>query len=209
MYLSVKNLSKTYSKRSGFLNTKTSTIHALNNVSFDLDKGKCLAIVGESGSGKSTLAKIMMKLLDPDSGSIHLSKQDVLNIPKQKIKAYRKKIQMIFQDPFSSLNPKFTIGQIIAEPLEIHKMGTPTQIKANVAKFIKLVGLSDKDLSRYPHQFSGGQRQRICIARALALNPRFIICDESVSALDVSVQAQVLNLYKSMMSVCLSKKCYF
>ena len=198
MYLSVKNLSKTYSKRSGFLNTKTSTIHALNNVSFDLDKGKCLAIVGESGSGKSTLAKIMMKLLDPDSGSIHLSKQDVLNIPKQKIKAYRKKIQMIFQDPFSSLNPKFTIGQIIAEPLEIHKMGTPTQIKANVVKFLKLVGLSDKDLSRYPHQFSGGQRQRICIARALIIEPDIIVCDEPVSALDVSIQAQILELLKAL-----------
>jgi ABC-type glutathione transport system ATPase component len=189
MYLSVKNLSKTYLKRSGFLNTKTSAIHALQNVSFDLKKGKCLAIVGESGSGKSTLAKIIMKLLDPDSGSIRLSKQ---------IKAYRKKIQMIFQDPFSSLNPKFTIAQILAEPLEIHKIGTPTEIKAKVSKFIKLVGLSDEDLKRYPHQFSGGQRQRICIARALIIEPDIIVCDEPVSALDVSIQAQILELLKEL-----------
>ena len=198
MYLSVKNLSKTYLKRSGFLNTKTSAIHALQDVSFELEKGKCLAIVGESGSGKSTLAKIIMKLLEPDSGSIHISKQDVLNISKQKIKAYRKKIQMIFQDPFSSLNPKFTITQILAEPLEIHKTGTPNQIKAKVSKFIKLVGLSDEDLKRYPHQFSGGQRQRICIARALIIEPDIIVCDEPVSALDVSIQAQILELLKEL-----------
>jgi len=157
-----------------------------------------LAIVGESGSGKSTLAKIIMKLLEPDSGSIYISKQDVLNISKQKIKAYRKKIQMIFQDPFSSLNPKFTITQILAEPLEIHKTGTPNQIKAKVSKFIKLVGLSDEDLKRYPHQFSGGQRQRICIARALIIEPDIIVCDEPVSALDVSIQAQILELLKEL-----------
>jgi len=198
MYLSVKNLSKTYLKRSGFLNTKTSAIHALQDVSFELEKGKCLAIVGESGSGKSTLAKIIMKLLEPDSGSIHISKQDVLNISKQKIKAYRKKIQMIFQDPFSSLNPKFTIAQILAEPLEIHKTGSPNQIKTKVSKFIKLVGLSDEDLKRYPHQFSGGQRQRICIARALIIEPDIIVCDEPVSALDVSIQAQILELLKEL-----------
>ena len=198
MYLSVKNLNKTYLKRSGFLNTKTSAIHALKDVSFELEKGKCLAIVGESGSGKSTLAKIIMKLLEPDSGSIYISKQDVLNISKQKIKAYRKKIQMIFQDPFSSLNPKFTIAQILAEPLEIHKTGTPNQIKAKVSKFIKLVGLSDEDLKRYPHQFSGGQRQRICIARALIIEPDIIVCDEPVSALDVSIQAQILELLKEL-----------
>lgn len=157
-----------------------------------------MAIVGESGSGKSTLAKIIMKLLEPDSGSIYISKQDVLNISKQKIKAYRKKIQMIFQDPFSSLNPKFTIAQILAEPLEIHKTGTPNQIKAKVSKFIKLVGLSDEDLKRYPHQFSGGQRQRICIARALIIEPDIIVCDEPVSALDVSIQAQILELLKEL-----------
>ena len=199
--LEVKNLVKNFVLKQKFSDTNSNILKAINNVSFSLYKGETLGIVGESGCGKSTLARCILRLIEPTEGSVRFLGKNILSIPKEETRQLRKKIQIIFQDPFSTLNSKMSVGKIISEPWAIFKDIVP---KKNWDKKIKelliSVGLNIEDIDRFPHQFSGGQQQRIGIARALALNPEVIICDEPVSALDVSIQAQIINLLKEIQS---------
>lgn len=196
--LEARHLHKTYRQRTGTLGLKTSTIHALEDVSLQLKRGSTLAVVGESGSGKSTLARGLLRLLSLDSGEVWFNGQDFLALDKAALRAARRHIQMVFQDPFASLNPRMRVGEIIAEGLVIHGIGHAREQQESVIRMLKKVGLQADDAQKYPHQFSGGQRQRIGIARALILQPKLLICDEPVSALDVSVQAQILLLLKQL-----------
>ena len=191
---SVKN-KKRIKKRCRIFSKEIAAVKAVQNISFTLKKGETLGLVGESGCGKSTLGRCLIKLIEPSSGKIIFNNQDITDFQGEELKALRRKMQIIFQDPYSSLNPRITIGEALMEPMQVHNiLSNNNQRKEKVYELLNKVGLTEKQFSRYPHEFSGGQRQRVCIARALALNPKFIICDESVSALDVSVQAQVLNL---------------
>jgi len=202
--LTVKNLRKTFAtkKQDWKLLNKSQLTVAVDNVSFNVRRGECLGLVGESGCGKTTLSKILMRAVSPDSGSIHFNddgkKIDVLAAQDEELLELRTKIQMVFQDPISSLSPRMTISNILREPFEIHKRGDRTQRDTAVAALLHAVGMGTNAMQRYPHSFSGGQRQRIGISRALAVAPSLIICDEPVSALDVSVQAQILNLLKDL-----------
>lgn len=196
--LKATSLSKIFVTKKNLLGKVTSSIHAVNNISFEVAKAKTLAIVGESGSGKSTVSKLLLKLTELDSGYMLLNEVDITNLTERQFKQYRRQIQMVFQDPYSSLNPYHRIGNIVAEPLNIFDIGSPKNRQEKVAELLKKVQLPEDFIYRYPHQLSGGQRQRICIARALATAPSFIVCDESVAALDVSVQAHVLNLLKDL-----------
>ncbi len=194
----IKNLYVEYNTKKGIFGLEQ-TVHAVNGVSLDVQKGEILAIAGESGCGKSTLAKAIMMLVKSSKGSICLDDVDILNLSKQyDLKEYYKKVQMIFQNPYSSLNPKMKIGEILREPLEINTNLSKAEIDKIIEEKILKVGLDKNCLDLYPHEFSGGQRQRIAIARSLVLNSEFIIADEPVSALDVSIQAQIINLLKQL-----------
>ncbi|MFS8110357.1 ABC transporter ATP-binding protein [Rhizobium jaguaris] len=192
--LEVKNLVTRFATRGGLLGRVTGAIHAVENVSFDLAQGETLSLVGESGCGKSTTGRSIMRLIDPNAGEVRLDGYDVMKLDALNLRRMRRSIQMIFQDPFASLNPRMTIGAAVAEPFIEHGLGTRAQAREKAADLLERVGLKADMMSRYPHEFSGGQRQRICIARALALDPKVIVADESVSALDVSIKAQVCNL---------------
>ncbi|MND90761.1 Glutathione import ATP-binding protein GsiA [compost metagenome] len=192
--LEVKNLVTRFPIRSGLWSRQTGAVHAVENVSFDLFQGETLSLVGESGCGKSTTGRSIMRLVEPTGGDVALDGYDVMRLDTIGLRQMRKSVQMIFQDPFSSLNPRMTVGTAISEPFIKHRLGTAKQAKEKTADLLEKVGLSADMASRYPHEFSGGQRQRIAIARALALDPKVIVADESVSALDVSIKAQVCNL---------------
>lgn len=192
--LEVKNLVARFDIHAGLMGRLKGRVHAIENVSFSLQPGETLAIVGESGCGKSTTARAIMRLITPQSGSVKLEGEEIINMDNRELRDIRHKMQMIFQDPFASLNPRMRIGEAITEPYLEHRMGTKEQAKEKAAELLRRVGLSPEMADRFPHEFSGGQRQRICIARALAMDPRVIIADESVSALDVSIKAQVINL---------------
>jgi ABC-type oligopeptide transport system ATPase subunit len=193
MLLEVQNLVKEFT-RSGGLFGKGSAIRAVDRVSFSIAEGETFGLVGESGSGKTTTGRCILRLIEPTSGTVQFKGEDVLGFSRARMQQARRDMQIVFQDPYSSLNPRMRVGDIVEEPLIIHRIGSKAERRSRVAQLFSLVGLDPAQLPRYPHQFSGGQRQRIGLARALALNPSFIIADEPVSALDVSVQAQVVNL---------------
>jgi oligopeptide transport system ATP-binding protein len=192
--LEVTDLVKHYAVRGGILRRQVGTVHAVDGVSFSLGVGETLGLVGESGCGKSTVARAVLRLVEPTSGSIKLDGTEIIPLSKSEMRPVRRQMQIVFQDPFASLNPRMTAGDIVGEPLSVHKLASGEAKKARVAELFRQVGLRPDQMQNYPHQFSGGQRQRICIARALALGPSLIVCDEPVSALDVSIQAQVINL---------------
>jgi peptide/nickel transport system ATP-binding protein/oligopeptide transport system ATP-binding protein len=197
--LSVRDLKVHFPVKGGVFQRTVDLIKAVDGISFDVPRGETVGLVGESGSGKTTTGRAIARLVPITEGSVHYEERDLATLSRRDFFAYRKKIQVIFQDPFGSLNPRMTIYSIIAEPLDIHfKDWSKSQKQARVADLLEKVGLTAEFMQRYPHQFSGGQRQRIGIARALAVEPDFIVCDEPVSALDVSVQAQIINLLQDL-----------
>ena len=195
----VNNLKKWFPIRGGILSRTVGYVKAVNDVSFYVNRGEVLGLVGESGSGKTTVGRTILRLIEPTDGEVIFDGTDVVALSKAELRPFRRRMQIIFQDPFASLNPRMTVGDIIAEPLIIHRLvKTPQERTDRVAELLKLVGLSPDHMRRYPHEFSGGQPQRIGIARALAVDPDFIVADEPVSALDVSIQAQVVNLLQDL-----------
>lgn len=185
---------KTYFPVGGGLFGKKQVVKAVNDVSFEVMEHETFGLVGESGCGKSTLGRTLVKIYEPTEGKIEFMGKDITKLNGSEMQDFRRNVQMIFQDPYASLNPRMTVGEIIREPMEIHNIGTPKERDEKVASLLETVGLKPDHIRRYPHEFSGGQRQRISIARTLALDPKFIVCDEPISALDVSIQAQIINL---------------
>ena len=197
--LVVEDLKKHFPVKRGIIFQKEiASVKAVDGISFSVKSGETLGVVGESGCGKSTMARCIMRLLDPTGGTIKFGGRDITHLSRAQMRPLRREMMMIFQDPYASLNPRKRVGFIVAEALEVHKMGTEAEIKKRVQELLEVVGLNPEHYNRFPHEFSGGQRQRIGVARALAVNPKLIVCDEPVSALDVSVQAQILNLLKDL-----------
>lgn len=196
--LEVKNLNMHFPIRGGLLKKRVGNVYAVNDVNFTLIEGETFGVVGESGCGKSTLGRTIVRLYQPTSGHVIFKGADIAGLEKKALKDFRRQIQMVFQDPYASLNPRMTIADILEEPYLLHGIGSGEERRKKVSDLVKLVGLRLSDINKFPHEFSGGQRQRIGIARALALNPSLIVCDEAVSALDVSIQAQILNLLREL-----------
>jgi oligopeptide/dipeptide ABC transporter ATP-binding protein len=196
--LEVENLVKHFVADRSVFGRPTAFIKAVDGVSFSVDAGKTLALVGESGCGKSTLSRLVLRLIEPDAGRIRFEGRDLLALNANELRAFRRDAQIIFQDPYASLNPRMTVSQILTEPLALHDLVPPSGRRERVEELLRLVGLEPRFARRYPHEFSGGQRQRIAIARALAVEPKLVICDEPVSALDVSIRSQILNLLRDL-----------
>lgn len=196
--LEVRDLKKYFPVTGGFLKKTVGWVKAVDGVDLTIGTGETFGLVGESGCGKTTVGKLVLRLIEATSGDIRFQGRNIRDLDKKELRALRKKMQIIFQDPYGSLNPRMNIGDIVAEPLRWHRLVDESQVNSRVCKLLDMVGLNGKDMSKYPHEFSGGQRQRIVIARALAVQPKLIVCDEPVSALDVSVQAQILNLLKDL-----------
>jgi len=195
----VENLKKHFPIRRGFLiQRQVGAIKAVDGISFDIHRGETLGLVGESGCGKTTTGRTVLQLYRPTSGTVYFEGENLVDMKGERLRRQRRKMQMIFQDPYASLNPRMTVGRIIREPLEVHNVGSAKERQARVQELLGLVGMNQHFVNRYPHEFSGGQRQRIGVARALALNPSFIVCDEPISAFDVSIQAQVVNLLEDL-----------
>lgn len=197
--VSVRNLVKRFPIKGGILSREVASVKAVSDVSFDIRRGQTLGLVGESGCGKSTLGRCILRLTEPTAGQIFFKGQNITHVSGSEMRKLRRQIQIIFQDPYASLNPRMTVEDILGEPLDIHRLAkTKIERKQRILKLLDLCGLRREAIARYPHEFSGGQRQRICIARALAVEPEFIVCDEPVSALDVSIQAQIVNLMQDL-----------
>jgi oligopeptide transport system ATP-binding protein len=196
--LELEHVTKHFPVREGILQRETGQVHAVDDVTLNIVRGETLGLVGESGCGKSTLGRTIVRLLEPTSGQIRFDGRDISKLGRRALRPLRRELQMVFQDPYASLNPRKRVGTIIGDPLRIHGVGSRSERKTQVQELLETVGLSPEHYNRYPHEFSGGQRQRIGVARALALRPKLIIADEPVSALDVSIQAQIVNLFEEL-----------